>query len=299
MAILDLNTGDEMMYIFFLSLVGWGWLNFFSANLEACIYPYETPVVKYLKPIEISEFESGLELVDCIYVINLDIRPEKWQRMKTLFEAQNIKINRMSGINGWEISEEVKRELVGNYPIRMLGGQFGCYLSHLSTVKDAYKRGFNIIWILEDDIEFTEDVNQIPYLLAKLSGIDPDWDVFYTDIDIKNRAGERIPSVTSDFRPDQEYYPLNCYTARTVIDKDIMKIGQRFGLHSVLISRKGIKKIIDYFTHVYLWTAVDIDIHYIPTIRQYSATRDIVANCISIPPISDTIIKPIELELTE
>jgi GR25 family glycosyltransferase involved in LPS biosynthesis len=255
---------------------------FFSHSLFA-LSSSETPIVKYLKPIEITEQDSGIGLVDCIYVINLDERPEKWERMKILLNDQGLKANRVSGINGWKIPKEVKKELVGPYPIRLRGGHFGCLLSHVSVLKNAYERGFEIIWVCEDDIEFIENAKEIPDLLRKLSKIDPDWDVFYTDIDSKDQQGRYIRSVSSDFRPDRTYPPVEYYTERFRLTEDIMRIRQRFGMYSLLISRKGIKKILDYFTHLYLWTAVDIDIHYIPGIRQYSATRDIVSIWYSSP----------------
>lgn len=243
----------------------------------------ETPIIKYLKPIEITEPDSGIELVDCIYVINLDERPEKWERMKALLSDQGLKANRVSGINGWKIPKEAQKELVGPYPIRLRGGHFGCLLSHVSVLKDAYERGFEIIWVCEDDIEFIESAKQIPTLLKKLSQIDPAWDVFYTDIDTKDKQGNYMRSVSSDFRPDCIYPPVEYYKERIRLTDDIMRIRQRFGMYSLLISRKGIKEILDYFTHLYLWTAVDIDIHYIPGIRQYSATRDIVSIWYSSP----------------
>jgi len=259
---------------------------FFSLDLTARIYSYETPVANYLKDIEITEFNSNLEGVDCIYVINLDERIQKWKRMKKLFKQQGLHINRVSGINGWRLPKQVQKELAGSYPLRMSGGQIGCLLSHISVVRDAYRRGFDLIWVLEDDVEFTGDVNHLPALLSNLSEIDPDWDVFYTDVDSKNDKGEYVPSLASDFRPDQSYFPLSYYTKRTQAGREIMKIGQRFGMYSLFISRKGIKKILDYFTHVYVWAAVDIDIHYIPNINEYSAMRDIVS--IHSRSISDT-----------
>lgn len=273
------------MYRFFL-LLGAS-CQLFSSSLDACLYPDETPVAKYLKPIEINEAPSGLESVDCIYIVNLDTRPEKWQRMKAIVEEQGLYVNRVSGIKGWEIPKEVQEELAGNYVRRLRSGQVGCLLSHLSVMKDAYERGFNRIWLLEDDVEFKEDIRQIPLLLAKLTEIDPEWDVFYTDIDSKVSSGERAPSLTSDFRPDRQYHPLDYYTNRFLVERDIMKIGQRFGTYSMFISGKGLKKILDYFTHIYLWTSIDVDMHYVPDIREYSAVRDIVTVCTEIP-ISDT-----------
>jgi hypothetical protein len=70
-----------------------------------------------------------------------------------------------------------------------------------------------------------------------------------------------------------------------VVGENLMKIGQRFCLHSYFVSRKGMEKILHYFTHTYIYTAVDIDIHYIPDIRQYSVLEDVVS---VIPEMSDT-----------
>ena len=259
-------------------------LSFFE--LSACVEEFETPVINYLRKIELAEVRSNFEPLDCIYIINLDERVEKWERMKELFAQKDILINRVSAINGWNISKEIQKELVGPYPFRLRGGQIGCLLSHVSVIKDAYDRKFNLIWILEDDVGFIEDPSQISKLLGDLSEIDPNWDVFYTDIDSKNLEGEYIPSLSSDFRPNQDHLPISFFTERVLITKDLMKIGQRFGMYSLIISQKGIKKILDYFTHVYLWTSVDIDIHYVPGLRQYSSTKDIVSVCDLL--ISDT-----------
>lgn len=248
----------------------------FTFELCAQIYPYETPITKYLKTIELTEPESGLEMIDCIYLINLDIRPQKWDRMKPLLDERGLHANRVSGIYGWKIPIEVQNELAGPHPRRVLPGHLGCFLTHLSIIKDAVERDFETIWVCEDDLEFTEDVGQLPGLLKDLYEIDPDWDVFYTDIDTKDSRGTHFPRLAADFRPDHPQKPLDYYTQKVQVTKDIMKIGHRAGMYSYLISRKGLRKILNYFTHVYIWTNIDMDIHYIPEIREYATTRDVV-----------------------
>ena len=247
--------------------------------LSAYVYPHETPIIKYLIPIEITEASSGLTSVDCIYVINLDERAEKWKRMQQLLNERALKVNRVSAVNGWKISDEVCQELTGPYDKKMKKGQIGAILSHVSALKNAFEKGFDLIWIMEDDIDFKEDVSQLPDLLEQLTEIDPDWDVFYTDTDIISPFGKyKRPIGVGGVRPDQPPLSLSEFNERTIITNDIMKLGQRFGQHSYFISKKGIQKILNYFTHVYLWCNIDIDIHRIPTIRQYSAMRDIVGN---------------------
>lgn len=258
------------------------------AEVAACIYPEITPVAKHLKRQSFKKVQSGVELVDAIYVINLDRRQEKWERMKNILNERGMKAYRFSAVDGWNISEKVQKRLAGNYPVRMLPGEIGCLLSHISVIKDALRRGFNTVWIFEDDIEFIEDPHQMSEYLSELKKIDPKWDILYTDLDSKNNLGVTVPALDADFRPDRKSkLSVEDYSQRTNISDNLMKLGQRYGMYSFLISKKGMKKVYNFFTHVYLWTAIDIDIHYIPKIREYSTTRDIVSIwCNS--PFSDT-----------
>jgi GR25 family glycosyltransferase involved in LPS biosynthesis len=249
---------------------------FTCADLEAYIYPHETATAKYLKPLTLSDPISGLKPIDCIYVINLDERPEKWSRIQPIFKKLGLNVNRVSAINGWLLPKKAIWELQGPYRKAITKGHIGCLLSQISILKDAYERGFQLIWIFEDDVEFLEDINQIPELLKKLSVIDPDWDIFYTDIDSRNKNGTYVPALAVCHRPDQKIFPLEYYTERIVLCEDIMMIRNRYGMYSVLLSRRGIEKVLHYFTHVYIWSPIDIDIHYIPGIKEYCPTRDIV-----------------------
>lgn len=243
----------------------------------ATIYPQKTAVAHFLVDIPLKHLESGLEKVDCIYVINLRKRPEKWQRMRTLLKELGLKPNRVEAIDGWKLSPKEMQTLAGPYPVRLRGGQAGCILSHLSTLRDAAKRNFNIIWVMEDDLEILENIKQVPSLLSSLEQLDPDWDILYTDTDTKDPQGNPVRSLCADFRPDQQHLPLEYYLHEEELNADLKKIGQRFGAYSLLISQKGIKKILHYFTHVHLWTSYDIDIHYVPGLREYSTRRDIVS----------------------
>lgn len=243
-------------------------------SLLAFLQPFETAVVNYLKPITVTEFQSGVKGVDCIYVINLDERPEKWEWF--ISQEADIHVNRVSGINGWKLTSEQLQELSGSYPVRISPGQYGCLLSHISILKDAENRGFETIWVMEDDAEFLADPHQISDLLKELSSMN--WDVLYTDIDMREPVGGYIISQHVDPRPGQ-VLPQKFYAMkRKRVSKNLMRIRNRFGTHSILVSRSGIKKMLDYFTHVYFWAHIDHDMHYIPGIREYSATRNIVTN---------------------
>ncbi len=239
-------------------------------------FALETPIARYLMPIQISKNGSGLEGIDCIYVINLDTRPKKWKKMSKILQKHELHGNRVSAINGWNLSTKIQAELAGPYPIRLRGGAIGCLLSHLSVIQDAYHRGFERIWVMEDDVKLIGEKSQISNLVENLSNIDPDWDLFYTDDNSKNREGYPLESIHGDFRPDGKYDPIEQYLKRTKVSENLLRIRQRFGMYSVIISRKGMKKILDYFTHTYLWSSLDIDIHYIPHLNEYATTTDLV-----------------------
>lgn len=237
-----------------------------------------TPIRKYLKPIQITEQKPGIQDIDCIYVINLDARKEKWARVSALFDEKRLKVNRVSGVNGYVISEDEKRELSGPYSVQLRGTQIGCLLSHLSIIHDAYKRGYSTIWVMEDDVEFVDDPQQIPKLLKTLSKLDPQWDIFYTDIDWRTSDGGYLPSFSYSPRPD-ELVDMDEYRKNeTFISDDIKRIHRRWGTHSMFISRSGLKKIVKYYDTHYLWGAIDGDLHYIPGIREYASRHDIVTN---------------------
>lgn len=267
---------------------------FFSFALlsVSCLYPLysqekpTTPLHKYIRPIQITENSSGIAGIDCIYVINLDKRVEKWKRVKEIFDQQGLRVNRVSGVNGYIISEDEKRELSGPYPTQLRGTQIGCLLSHISILHDAKKRGYRTIWVMEDDIEFVDKIDQLPSLLQTLSEKDPQWNILYTDVDWRHPNGTYLTNSHYNPPPDIAISYEEYTQPRINITKDLMRIRHRWGTHSMIISKEGIDKIVSYYNTYFLWGPIDADLHFIPGIRQYATTRDIVTNW-NKSPISD------------
>ena len=170
------------------------------AKLEPVSLDQQSLLVnKYFKKIELTEPNSLIDFIDCIYVINLDTRRDRWTWMESLCKKQSLTPNRVSAVDGWALSEEAKQEMTAPYPCRLRGGQFGCLLSHLSVLRDAYQRNFEVIWVMEDDVEFVEDPRQLSDLLAKLSLWDPDWDIFFTDTDFRDDHNGYLQSLSLIF----------------------------------------------------------------------------------------------------
>lgn len=220
---------------------------------------------------------NSVKRIDKIYVINLDMRPEKWNYITNAFREYNISPLRFSAFNGAQLSENDKQILFGDFPIRLSRGQLGCIISHLSCLRDCAIRDLDIVWICEDDIQILGNPHLLTRYLTALMKIDPDWDVLYTDRDTFNNLGLCIPSVSSDFRPDMEPIQLEKINKRTIVSLHIMRLGQRFGNYSYIVSAKGARKILEYYHTHFIWAPYDIEIHYIPDIREYSLRKDLVS----------------------
>lgn len=246
----------------------------------------ETPIRQFLRRIHTITRKSGLKGVDCMYVINLRKRPEKWQRIQSICKEYALFPSRVDAIDGSQISPETVQMLFGPYPIRLALGQIGCSLSHISIYLDSYNRQFNCIWVCEDDIDFLGNPLQMPDLINELSKIDPDWDILYTDSQTVIPAcygwgcGNTVCNRLHDFRPDQLHQPLEYYLSDRLINAHFTFIGQRYGSYSYFISKKGIQKLVDYFLHVYFWSSLDVDIHYVPYIRQYVLNKPVISHWI-------------------
>lgn len=246
-----------------------GLVGFFcdSSSLFALSTPKGSPIFKFLKTIEITEAQSGLASIDSIYVINLDERPEKWLRTKQAFNERSFHPNRVSAVNGWKLQNQKKIQLSGPQTIFLSGGEIGCFLSHVSVYQDAVNRGFNTVWICEDDIVFREGGEDIDALVKELSEIDRDWDVLYTDY-TTHGTGDQKP------RPGQPFYEVLSYP----VSDTLLRIHGRHCLHSVIFSKSGLMKILKYFQNLYLWSPIDVDIHYVPGLKEYSVCKDVVTS---------------------
>ena len=243
----------------------------------------ETPTKKYLRQIEHTEKQSGIPPIECIYVINLDKRPERFVRITQEFGLHGLSLTRVRGVEGWLLTEEQKKEMIGPYSVNMSGGMFGCFLSHVSIYQDAFAKGFSYIWVLEDDAKIVLDVQAIPSVLQELNQLDPDWDVLYTDLYSRSPDGARIVPKPHTCRPDQEKIQIE---PRKDVSPHFVTTSFRYGTYSYILSKKGIKKLRNHFLHTFMWAPIDSDTHLIPGIHEYCMKNEVVTNFFE--PSSDT-----------
>ncbi|MEZ4485268.1 MAG: glycosyltransferase family 25 protein [Syntrophotaleaceae bacterium] len=123
---------------------------------------------------------------DMIFIINLDDRPDKWDRMVERLKAL--------GADNYERVSAIKRPL-SEFPYTVYSGmstkkladdkieqycagQSGCKMSHLKALKLARSRNYRAVLILEDDCEFLAGLAEaFPVAWQGLGTVD--WDMFY------------------------------------------------------------------------------------------------------------------------
>ncbi|HYP28553.1 MAG TPA: glycosyltransferase family 25 protein [Blastocatellia bacterium] len=100
--------------------------------------------------------------------INLDRRPERWERMKERFAEQGIgSVVRFPAFDG------LRMNVPEAWPYTP--GHYGCLQSHLAVLRSAQKNAYPNLLIFEDDCVFDPEFNQkFPRYMEQLPG---DWDM--------------------------------------------------------------------------------------------------------------------------
>lgn len=261
-------------------------------------------IEKHLKKIPKTKKTDLIDGIDSIYLINLDHRPEKLARSLEQLHRFGLDAERFSAIYGWTLSQEAFDDIGmkflppmdfqfdGNVFFRPASDQLdpgeplnaSCYgktcvhqttsagslggsLSHLSCLQDALDRGYETIWILEDDFTFEKDPRILSLYIEKLDELvgKGNWDLLYTDDDHHfNRYGD----LTISPRPDRA--PFKLLIEHTPISPDFIRIGGRHQLHSVIYRRSGIEKILNYIKTYGLFHTFDVEINFTPHTKKYN-----------------------------
>jgi GR25 family glycosyltransferase involved in LPS biosynthesis len=277
--------------------------------VSCCLYG---ELENYLKKIKDKDGYFQIRNVDFIYMINLDQRPEKYAHTISELAPYDIVPYRFSAVNGWELSLEdinkvgiiyqpwMKRNLMGtcylpenneepyheimhiqgrNYFCHCMSkGAIGICLSHLSILKDAYDSGYEIIWVMEDDIEVIKDPHLISDAIEKLDALvgRQNWDILFTDQDTKDKNGNYVPCMGFAQKPN--FNPINPdkFYERVDVSEDFRKIGARYGAYSIIVTRTGMKKLLDFMKEG-IFLPYDMEYTLPDSILFYNVRDDIVS----------------------
>jgi len=270
---------------------------------------------QHLKQAPNKSDAHAMRNIDFIYLINLDQRPEKLQLSMDRLAVFGIHPYRFSAVNGWELSLEAINdvglkftpEMEGGFMatsyhvhgdgapsheiIQHLGQTYFCHcmsrgaigiaLSHISILQDAWDSGYETIWIMEDDIEVIQNPLILSPLIDKLDSLvgKNNWDILFTDKDIRDANGHHKACYWAAKRPDFVVFSrINNYGLRNKINDDFWKIGARWGAHSMILRRSGIKKLLQFFKAHQLFLPYDMEYILPPGIKLYTVADDVVSN---------------------
>jgi GR25 family glycosyltransferase involved in LPS biosynthesis len=163
-----------------------------------------------------------------IYVINLEKRKNKKDKIMNEMAKYKLKANIFNGIDGEKLNlDDLEKDNVinRNYNKKnnikeLRRGEIGCSLSHFEVWKKLLKSDKNYCLILEDDAYFVDDFkNKLNIILNEVK--DSKWDILYLNENctryFKNCDGK--PYTKNTIRPENIGYGMYGY----IIKKDFIK----------------------------------------------------------------------------
>ena len=150
---------------------------------------------------------------DKVYCINLDRRIDRWDETMNEFEKWGLKdyVERYSGIDGKDIENNTK---INN-------GELGILLTHLKIITEAKEKNYKNILILEDDIEFTEKINDID---DYMSLVPTDWDMIYFGGNHNKHMGKSINFINDKIIKLNDTYGIHCVALNNSVYDVILEI---------------------------------------------------------------------------
>ncbi len=294
-----------LRFVYFISLI----CIFFSQS--------EAKVLDHIQKIEDKSDIHHMRGIDFIYMINLDQRPENYQRSIEQLDPYGIYPYRFSAVNGWELTLETINDvgvkfapgmdggyLATCYPLEgtetgvehrleemheygrpyfcgcLSRGAIGCALSHLSILQDAYDSGYETIWVMEDDIEVLQDPRVVSDLVEELDKVvgKKGWDILFTDRDIRGGNGQYVPCAGMARRPNFKPKNISRLHVNKPINETFRRLGARFGATSMIVRRSAMKKLLNFYEEYQLYHPYDMDYHLPEGMRMFTVLVDVITN---------------------
>jgi GR25 family glycosyltransferase involved in LPS biosynthesis len=292
---------------------------FFKIGLFlACFFNVlSAEIADFFKPCPNKTEASHIRNIDFIYMINLDQRPEKFERSAEQLSLYGVYPYRFSAVNGWELTLEAINELGIKYEPWMSGdvmgtsylisdegkpthgmintegrtyfchcmgqGAIGIVLSHLSILQDAFDSGYETIWVMEDDIQVIKNPNLISDLVEELDHTvgKEGWDILFTDQDTKSNQGNRVPCLSFARRPNFNPWNPSRFTQRQNVSSTFRKVGARYGAYSMIVRRSGMEKILNFIKVYRVFLPYDLEYYLPDNIRLYTVIDDVLSTQIN------------------
>jgi len=189
------------------------------------------------------------QVVDKVYVINLDRDTERLKKMTEQLNRLNIEFTRFPAVLGSQVkSSPHLTDLCLKY---CTDGMKGCALSHKTIWEDMLKNGYERVLVLEDDAVFSDDFERIFH--EGWQQIPKDFDIWYLGCNFKCNDTKAFPTF---------YNKMLGHTPKPV-DTYIQRVFGSVGTHGYVISNKCARafKHLPIYTHIDLQMTLWLDKH--------------------------------------
>jgi len=96
------------------------------------------------------------------FCINLDRRPDRWEKSKDEFDKVGLSVNRYSAVDGPEVlSDDISKKYRGYKVDRDPKAIIGCLRSHRNLYTMALTAGWQEMAVFEDDVVFKNDFRSL------------------------------------------------------------------------------------------------------------------------------------------
>ena len=193
---------------------------------------------------------------DNIYVINLDRRKDRYEKIKYKLDKLNIKFERFSAIDGNNIKDDEYdfSRFIQGYGMLENKYALACLRSHVEIIKDAKSKGYKRILILEDDVLISSNIKAY---LQRIRNID-NWKLLYLGSSQYNWNVEFIEG----FFYSKKSLGTFAYAIDESMYEDLLNISERKSIDNILsdIQSKYYKECYTFYPNICISDVSDSDI---------------------------------------
>jgi len=154
------------------------------------------------------------DFFDKTFCINLERRSDRWEECVVEFNKYNLSnINRFIAVDGKQLPQVTSGFVT---PSRL-----ALVLTNIKILEESISNNYNTILILEDDVEFNDQVLNMDEYFKVLP---KDWDMLYFGGNHNTHMGINPPSI---------------------INEKVCKLHNTYSTHCVAINGKAITKVYD------------------------------------------------------